>query len=156
MENERKISNRQRMLAGLRRLRRPAQRRATWEFVPMYWSLRKRLRLLSFRILRRRHVLGDRARSSRESARIILLILRSVGGSILLAVLMVVASELAELAFRHFAHSTAVFASRWRILAAIYGSLKALRVDSGATASLLGTLASIPGVLLGFYFAVVG
>jgi hypothetical protein len=119
MERKAKISNRELMLAGLRRLRRPAQRQANWQFLSVYWSLRKRWRLFSLHILRSRHSLGAQARSSRESAHIVFLIFRSVGGSFLFAVLLVVASGLINLAFEKFANATAIFASRWPVLAAV-------------------------------------
>src|ERR1700694_5860628 len=89
-----------RALAGLRALARPTQMRAIWQYLPAYWLLRKRLSLLSFRVLRTRHSLGAKGRSSREAAQILLLILRSIGGSFALALVLVVGSALIEFGFK--------------------------------------------------------
>jgi hypothetical protein len=100
MGPEKRISNWKRALAGFWRIGRPAQRRANWQYLVVYWLLRKRLRLFSFRVLRTRHSLGARAHSARESTQIILLILRSVGGSFLFATLFVVAGGIIDFGFR--------------------------------------------------------
>jgi hypothetical protein len=156
MDFEAKIPTWKRALAGLRSLRRPAQSRANWQYLPSYWLLRKRLHLLSFQVLRTRHSLGAKSRSSRESAQMILLILRSIGGSFALAVLLVVASALIEFGFKRVIAATEPFAMQWPWLGWLYQSLKALHLAGGAAASLLGTLAQIAGVFLGLYFAAVG
>ena len=150
------ISDRRRALAGLLRLFRPAQRRANWQYLSAYWSLRQYLSLSSFKVLRKRHSFEAGFQSSRESAQILFLILRSVRGAFLSALLLVSATSFVELSLRRLARLTAVFASRWAAPAAVYQWLRTLSLQSNATASLLGTLAQIAGVLLGLYFAVVG
>lgn len=149
MDREAKISNWKRAQAGLRRLDRPAQRRANWQYLAVYWSLRKRLRLFSFHLVRTRHSLGARAGSSRESVQIVLLILRSIGGSFLFAVLLIVGIAFLDFGLGWFINSTYSVASHWPILAFIYRNLKSLRLDKGTAASLLGTLAQIISVRRG-------
>lgn len=156
MDHKARISSLKRVLAGLQRFGRPAQSRANWQYLAAYWSLRKRLRLISFHVLRTRHSLGARASSSRESAQIVLLILRSVGWPFLFAVLLVIAIAFIDFGLKWFINSTETFASHWAFLAVIYRDLKRLHLDSGAAAALLGTLAQIAGIFLGLYFAVVG
>ncbi|HEV2416314.1 MAG TPA: hypothetical protein VGX94_00770 [Terriglobia bacterium] len=87
---------------------------------------------------------------------IVLLILRSVGGSFLFAVFLVVGIALIDFGIRRFINSTDAIAAHWPILAVIYRHLKSLRFDNGTAAALLSTLAQIAGIFLGLYFAVVG
>ena len=156
MERETRVSKWKRALVGALRLTRPKQLRANLQYLPAYWSLRKRFRLLSFYVLRTRHTLGSRVHSLRESVQILFLILHAIGGSFLLAMLLVLTSALVEFAFRRIVISTESIALHWPILAPIYRGLKTLHIDAGGASTLLGTLAQIAGIFLGLYFAVVG
>jgi hypothetical protein len=156
MDEEPQTPDWKRAVAGLRRLGRPVQSRAIWQYLPAYWSLRKRLRLHFFRLLRTRHSVGTKARSSRESIQMILLILRSIWWSFAIALLLIAASAGIEMLFKKLIALTTPFALEWAWLANVYDSLKVLHLDVSASASLLGTLAQIAGVFLGLYFAAVG
>lgn len=156
MNEEPKTPDWKRAVAGLLRLKRPVQSRAIWQHLPSYWLLRKRLRLFSFRLLRTRHTVGTKARSTRESVQMISLILRSIGWSFVVALVLVFAVAWVELFFKRVIFATAAYVSRWPWLAHVYESLKVFHLDTGAAASLLSTLAQIVGVFLGLYFAAVG
>lgn len=156
MLQERRISNWKRALAGLRRLGQPAQRRANWQYIAAYWSLRKRLQSLSFNVLKTRHSIGARARSVRESTQILLLLLRLIGGAFLFSVLLIGACACIDFGFRLLIASTETYTSRWPFLAVIYADLKKLHFHGDAASALLGMLAQIAGIFLGLYFAVVG
>jgi hypothetical protein len=156
MGPEKQISNWKRALAGIRRLGRPAQRRANWEYLAVYWSLRKRLRSFSFHVLRTRHSIGTRAGSVRESTHIVLLLLRLIGGAFLFSITLIGVCAAIDFSFRSLIASTEAGVSRWPIVATIYANLKKLHFHGDAASALLGTLAQIAGVFLGLYFAVVG
>ena len=156
MDEEPKKPDWKRAVAGLLRLNQPVQSRAIWQQLPSYWLLRKHLRLFSFRLLRTRHTLGTKARSTRESIQMISLILRSIGWTFVVAVVFVFAVAWIEVLVKKIIFATPADASRWPWLAHVYESLKLFHLDGGASASLLSTLAQIAGVFLGLYFAAVG
>jgi hypothetical protein len=156
MDDAPKIPGWKRAVAGLLRLPQPAQSRAIWQHHPYYWLLRKRLSLFSFRLLRTGHTIGTKARSKHESIQMIRIILQSIGGALVAAIVLVFAVAWIEGLFKDFIFATAAYVSRWPWLAHLYESLKLFRLDGGVSGSLLSTLAQIAGVFLGLYFAAVG
>jgi hypothetical protein len=86
----------------------------------------------------------------------VLLILRLIGLSFLLAVLLIVAAAFLDFGLRSLMASTQVWTSHWPIVAWLYGRLKMLHFNGEAASALLGTLAGIAGVFLALYFTVVG
>ena len=156
MDDEPKTPDWKRAVAGLLRLKRPVQSRAIWQHLPSYWLLRKRLGLFSFRLLRTRHTVGTKARSTRESVQVISVILRSIGWSFAVSLVLVFSVGWIEVLFKKFIFATTAYVSKWPWLAHVYESLKIFHLDPSAAASLLSTLAQIAGVFLGLYFAAVG
>lgn len=156
MDFDAKVPAWERISLGIRRLGRPAQRRANWQYLPLYWRLRERFHQFSFRALRMRHGLIGKHQESVESVRSAVKILRLISSSLLLAIFLVATIASAEVATRRFFVAVDASLPNWPWLAFLIGWVGALRLDAAAAASLLAALAQIACVFLGLYFAVVG